>query len=32
MHIKFWSGNLKASDHLEDLGVEWEENIKIVTK
>jgi hypothetical protein len=20
---KFWSGNLKASDHSEDLGIDW---------
>jgi hypothetical protein len=24
MHTKFWSKNLKGSDHLEDLGVDGE--------
>jgi hypothetical protein len=29
VHTKFWAENLKGRDHSEDLGVKWEDNIKI---
>ena len=27
VHMGFWWGNLKESEHLEELGVRWEDNI-----
>jgi hypothetical protein len=27
-HTGFWYGNLRKRDHLEDLGILWEDNIK----
>jgi len=32
MHTKFWSKNLKESDHSEDLGTDWEDNIRMDLK
>ena len=29
MHTGFWWVNLKERDHLEDIGVRWEDNIKV---
>jgi hypothetical protein len=30
MHTKFWSENLKGSNHLEDLGLDWRKIRKLV--
>ena len=29
MHIGFWWRDLRGGDHLEDLGISWEDNIKM---
>ena len=29
MHTGFWWGNLREGDHLEDPGIDWEDNIKM---
>jgi hypothetical protein len=28
-YISFWRGNLRETNHLEDPGVRWENNIKM---
>jgi hypothetical protein len=30
IHTKFWSENLKERDHVEDPGVGWEDNIRMI--
>jgi hypothetical protein len=30
MHTKFWLGNLKGRDHLEDLGIDWKIILKLI--
>lgn len=32
MFTWFWQGNFKERDHLENLGVTWEDNIKMDPK
>jgi hypothetical protein len=32
MHTKFWSENLKGRDHLENLGIGFEDNIIMVLR
>jgi hypothetical protein len=29
MQIIFWLENMKVRDHLEDLGIRWEDNIRM---
>ena len=32
MHSAFWWGNLKERDHLQGLGISWEDNVKMDLK